>query len=131
VLTLINRRSGAVLQAGAAKIEQRFRQAFEAAGLAADIRLLDGGEMAKAVRAADLRRFRCIAVAGGDGTVNAVLSAFQDNPAPLVILPLGTLNLFARDLGMSARLDADVAAIATAEFTAVDLGRVNGNVGQE
>lgn len=64
---------------------------------------------------------------GGDGTVNGVASAILGSEAALGILPMGTLNHFAKDLG--------IASLATAEQTLfeggvrlVDVGSVNGRV---
>lgn len=66
--------------------------------------------------------------AGGDGTVNAVASALVGKNAALAAIPAGTLNHFARDLGMS--LDPVTAAQQLAGGTEirVDVGEVNGRV---
>ena len=54
--------------------------------------------------------FDLIVAAGGDGTVNEVLNGFGDAPdgfarARLGVLPLGTVNVFARELGLPPRLE--------------------------
>jgi diacylglycerol kinase family enzyme len=66
-----------------------------------------------------------VIVAGGDGTVRAVADAMADTGTPLTIVPSGTGNLFARNLGLP--LDDPERAMAAAfgpRRRAVDIGRV-------
>src|SRR5690606_7004847 len=74
-------------------------------------------------RAAQRRSVRALAVAGGDGTVAAVASVAADNKLPLVLIPAGTLNHFARDVGVQSVRDADDATEA-GTAVGVDLGEV-------
>jgi diacylglycerol kinase family enzyme len=84
-----------------------------------------GDELRAAVAAAIGRKAEAVVGGGGDGTINTVASALADTGIPLGVLPLGTLNHFARDLGIPLELDA-AAAVVLAGFTArVDLGEVN------
>lgn len=73
-------------------------------------------------------RFDLIAVGGGDGTIRTVAGVLADTGVPLAILPLGTLNHFAKDLGIPGDLTAAVALIATGELRAIDAGEVNGSL---
>lgn len=70
-------------------------------------------------------------VLGGDGTVLAVAEALVDQAAPLAIVPLGTANLLARDLGIplepAAAVDALTDLTRDAE-RAICIGRVNGHL---
>ena len=67
-----------------------------------------------------------LGMAGGDGSLAAVADVAIDRGAPFVVVPFGTFNHFARDLG----LDRDDPASALRAFTgrehAVDIARVNG-----
>jgi diacylglycerol kinase family enzyme len=63
--------------------------------------------------------------AGGDGTVNAVANAAARTNTPMAVLPLGTLNHFARDLGLPLPLEAAIDLIATGTPRPVDLAEVN------
>jgi diacylglycerol kinase family enzyme len=65
-------------------------------------------------------------VLGGDGTVLAVAEALIGRPVPLGIVPLGTANLLARDLGIPLEPDAAIEALIDAPARAIDVGRVNG-----
>jgi undecaprenyl-diphosphatase len=66
---------------------------------------------------------RALGVAGGDGTVAAVASVAAEHKLPMALIPTGTLNHFARDVGVRSMADADE---ATEEGSAVgvDLGEV-------
>ena len=69
-----------------------------------------------------------LAVAGGDGTVAAVAGVAVERDLPLVVVPTGTLNHFARDLGsdLSRPLAALDALASSNHERRVDVGRVNG-----
>jgi diacylglycerol kinase family enzyme len=71
---------------------------------------------------------RVAVAAGGDGTVNAVASAVAGTEIPLGILPLGTLNHFAKDLALPLDLQQAVRVIAQGVRRQVDVGEVNGAV---
>lgn len=68
-------------------------------------------------------RIRALGVAGGDGTVGTVAAVAAERGLPLAVVPTGTLNHFARDVGVHT---ADQAARALSQGTAVhvDLGTV-------
>jgi diacylglycerol kinase family enzyme len=69
-----------------------------------------------------------IVAAGGDGTVNAVATLVAGSKSALGVLPMGTLNHFARDAGIPVELEAAVAAIVANHRVRVDVGAVNGRV---
>ena len=69
-----------------------------------------------------------IVAGGGDGTVSTVAAALVDTDICLGVLPLGTLNHFAKDLGLPLDLEAAVRCIATGVTSRVDVGEVNGRV---
>ncbi len=71
---------------------------------------------------------RRVLVAGGDGTIGTAAATLVESPAELAVLPGGTLNHFARDLGISTEA-ADAVALATSgEARGVDVGIVNDRV---
>lgn len=102
-------------------------RAFAAHGREARLYRFDGGSIADTVREALAAGARVMVAAGGDGTVNAVAGELLERgDVVLGVLPAGTLNHFARDLGMPADLDAAVAVIAAGHVREVDVGEVNG-----
>jgi undecaprenyl-diphosphatase len=64
---------------------------------------------------------RAIGIAGGDGSVNTAAHIAHKMGKPLVVFPAGTLNHFARDLGIEAMEDA-VDAVRDGEAVSVDVG---------
>jgi len=85
---------------------------------------------ARALAAEAVREgFEIIVAAGGDGTVNEVLNGIGDAPdgferARLGVLPLGTVNVFARELRMPLTVDAAWQALRGGRETQIDLPRV-------
>jgi diacylglycerol kinase family enzyme len=69
-----------------------------------------------------------VVAAGGDGTVSAVATALAGTDKVLGVLPVGTLNHFAKDLGIPLDLKAAVQTVMDAEVASVDVGEVNGRI---
>jgi diacylglycerol kinase (ATP) len=57
-------------------------------------------------RAADPGRFDAVVVAGGDGTINEAVNGLAASPLPLALLPLGTANVLANEIGLPRRAAA-------------------------
>jgi diacylglycerol kinase family enzyme len=85
-----------------------------------------GAELGIRARAAVEAGCRVLVAAGGDGTVNAVASAVVGRETPLGVLPVGTLNHFAKDLGLPLDLPDAVRIVAQGAVRQVDVGEVNG-----
>ena len=86
----------------------------------------EGQDIAERARAAVQAGCRVLVAAGGDGTVNAVASAVVGRETPLGVLPVGTLNHFAKDVGIPLDLPAAVRVVAQGVERRVDVGEVNG-----
>jgi diacylglycerol kinase family enzyme len=82
---------------------------------------------ALAARALGERRLPIVA-GGGDGTVNAVAATLAGTDTALGVLPMGTLNHFAKDAGIPLDLEAAVRNLFTGRTAKVDVGEVNGRV---
>jgi len=99
--------------------------------LGADIQVVvtKRGDDISAVAARALGEHRHPVVAGGgDGTVNAVAGKLAGTDTPLGVLPMGTLNHFAKDAGIPLNLAAAVRNLFTGQVTRVDVGEVNRRV---
>lgn len=98
-------------------------------GLQVRVMQVEGGEhLLAAVDDAVRQGARLVIAGGGDGTVSAVASRLVDTEVALGVLPLGTLNHFAKDLGMPLELDAAIDVVAHGREVRVDVGEVNGHV---
>ncbi|WP_128140032.1 diacylglycerol/lipid kinase family protein [Janthinobacterium lividum] len=108
---------------------QQLEAKFAAVGLDADITLAQSGAEMIATAERALRDGAPIVVAGGgDGTINAVASVVVGSGTPFGVLPLGTLNHFAKDLNIPLELDAAIANVAQGVPHQVDVGEVNGRI---
>src|SRR5207302_4108826 len=98
VTVLLNRGGGAVQTDP--EIGNKVADALRAAGLDPDVELIEGGDCAVRARAISERGDELLVVGGGDGSISAAASALIGTKTVLGVLPLGTLNHFARDLGI-------------------------------
>lgn len=95
----------------------------------AEISFAGGGQdIADLARQAVERGSRIVIAGGGDGTISAVASALAGTQAALGVLPLGTLNHFAKDLGIALDIGDAVKELAAGEKKRIDVGEVNGRV---
>jgi diacylglycerol kinase family enzyme len=110
-------------------VARELKQMFADAGFDATIVLAKSGEeMIAAARRALADRAGLVVAGGGDGTINAVASVMVDSGVPFGVLPLGTLNHFAKDLGMPLEREEAVRALAGGRPIQVDVGEVNGRI---
>jgi len=85
-------------------------------------RLGDAERLAREAEA----EFDAIVAAGGDGTVHAVVNGLAGRPIPIGVLPFGTANVLAREIGLPRRPERLAALIAAAPARPIWPGRVNG-----
>jgi len=123
---LINRHGGAASRDP--EIGTKVAAALNAAGVAAKVELIDGGQCEVRAKAIAERGDELLIVGGGDGTVAAAASAIAGTETRLAVLPLGTLNHFARDLGIPNDLEEVAKLIASGSERRVDVGEINGRV---
>jgi diacylglycerol kinase family enzyme len=130
VVALMNGGAGAFSQSLAADVENALANALARLGVAADILFVDGDELHRAAERALAKakngKADVIVVGGGDGTVRAVASVLAGTGVPLGIIPLGTLNHFAKDLDLPLAVEGAAGAIAAGCVSVVDLAEVNG-----
>ncbi|MBX3284442.1 MAG: diacylglycerol kinase family lipid kinase [Actinobacteria bacterium] len=104
--------------------------AFAGTGVEVDVRLEHPARLAATLARtwAEPDRPGAVVVAGGDGTVNAAVGAAAGTDLLLGVLPMGTFNHFAKDLGLPTDLPGAAAALAAGQEAQVDVGEVNGRV---
>lgn len=126
VKVIINARSGV---SDKEEVCRRLTEIFDAAGISADISLAKtGAEVAELAREAARESWTAIVAGGGDGTINSVASAVVGTDKILGVLPLGTLNHFARDLKIPLDLESAARALVSGHPVNVDVGEVNGRI---
>ncbi len=88
----------------------------------------DGADFARLLERATQGPEKIVVAGGGDGTVSGVAGAICDTGKTLGVLPLGTLNHFAKDLKIPLDLEGAVATLVHGSTIEVDVGEVNGRV---
>ena len=111
MLFLLIRGGGAV--SADPEMGKKVAKALRDAGVTAKVELTEAGDCAVRCKAVAERGDKLVVVGGGDGTISAAASALAGSKTALGILPLGTLNHFARDLGIPTELDEAAKLIAT------------------
>jgi diacylglycerol kinase family enzyme len=123
---VLNDSSGSGDCAASAK---RLEEIFAVSGREARITVARGGEQLRsAVERAVREGCETLVAGGGDGTINTAASALVDGAIPLGVIPLGTLNHFAKDLGIPLELDDAAKVVLEGVVCPVDVGEVNGRI---
>ncbi len=104
----------------------RVKALFAAAGIDAAVEAVAGGMLQERARRALDSGCQTIVAGGGDGTVSGVANVLVGTRATLGVLPLGTLNHFAKDLQIPLDAEGAVRTIAAGVTRRVDVGEVNG-----
>ena len=97
---ILNVESGALIKLGPEKVEEGLLGVYKESNVKAQIRKVSGRGVRAALEAAREEDTDAVVVGGGDGTVATAATIFAGHKKPLGILPLGTFNLAARDVGM-------------------------------
>jgi diacylglycerol kinase family enzyme len=126
IAVVLNAASG---HGGGAEAADQLGKIFASAGRKADITLShSGSELSAAAKAAVERGCSTLVAGGGDGTINTAAAAAVGRDVTLGVLPLGTLNHFAKDLGIPTELEAAAQVVLDGVIRRVDVGEVNGRV---
>ncbi|MFT3998136.1 MAG: diacylglycerol kinase family protein [Asticcacaulis sp.] len=121
---LINAKAGTVLNLG----QDTIRAAIETSGMAVKDLLFAEPEEMEAALGRFARQKNPLLVGGGDGTLRSCADTLSRKNKAFGVLPFGTMNLLARDLGMDTLEQALKAYAAGATETRVDAGEINGEL---
>lgn len=106
---------------------ERCLGSLEAQGCALRLRATERLQGARGVLESEtLEEVDAVVAAGGDGTINEVINGLSTHPAPppLAVLPLGTANVLAREIGAPKGPQALARMIAAGPARAIALGQV-------
>jgi diacylglycerol kinase family enzyme len=123
IVVIINASAGAGCQAA---WTDNLTEKFRSSGLDVNILLAqNGAELIEMAQRAVAEKPQAIVAGGGDGTLNAVAAALVGTDIAFGVLPLGTLNHFAKDLHIPLDLEMATQNIIAGHITQVDVGEVN------
>lgn len=100
---------------------------FSALNIEHELKMVEGKNLKKTA-AESLKNYDIIAAAGGDGTISSIASELIEKNIPLGVIPLGTLNHFAKDLNIPLNIHEAVIVISKMKTKRIDAGEVNGNI---
>ncbi|WP_366653567.1 diacylglycerol kinase family protein [Fodinicurvata sp. EGI_FJ10296] len=126
IVCVVNRRAGSVREMTEQQITDAIHKAAADAGGEPPKVELSSPETIRDALADARTRADEVWVGGGDGTLKTATELFLETDTTLGVLPLGTMNLLARDLGIPLDLSEAVAAISQAPIGPISIGRVNG-----
>jgi diacylglycerol kinase family enzyme len=125
IVGVFNRDGGSLKSMDADAFAARAAEVFAAQGHTLDVHVVSGAQVSAALESAGAAG-EVLLAAGGDGTISAAARVAYKRGIPLGVLPAGTMNLFARSLGIPLGLDAAVAALADGAIATVDIATANG-----
>ena len=126
IIVIVNATAGTGLPADWA---EQLQGKFTHSGLQALVKVVQSGSDIEAtVKAAVKQGAQVVVAGGGDGTVSAVAAVLVGTQVTLGVLPMGTLNHFAKDLGIPLAQEEAIAVIAGNRRVSVDAGEVNGRI---
>lgn len=125
---VLNREAGTLVSLGPEVVEAGLRGIFANMGCAVEILNVTADKVEDTLRQALEGESDAVIVGGGDGTVAAAAAIFAGQDKPLGILPMGTFNLAARDVGMSMDWKEAAAQLVTAPVVEADLLDVGGRL---
>ena len=118
-IAVIVNTSGGSASALGDKLEATVREAF--AGTDIDLHLIEGKDIAATLKRVAGRRV--VAIGGGDGTQGSAAAAFAHSGTAQVVLPLGTRNHLAMQLGMPADLAGAAQVAQNGKIVTIDLAK--------
>ena len=132
VAAIINGDAGAFSKMSTAEVETAVRTSLARHGIEAEIEITHGDMLPQAVERARARAesgtASAVLIGGGDGSVRIAASVLVGSEVPLGVLPLGTLNHFAKDLEIPVQIEAAIEIVAARQIRRVDLAEVNGEI---
>jgi diacylglycerol kinase (ATP) len=110
-----------------AGLEDRIRREMRKYGIECEIMPTSrSGEAVELARRAADDGCELVIAGGGDGTVNEVINGIAGTNAKFAVLPLGTVNVLARELGIPLNSHKAIRVIADGAARQIDLGHANG-----
>lgn len=124
---IFNRDGGTFRTMDMAAFALQAEAAFATAGHTLETRVIAGEDLTAALQqAAAEAGVEGLLVGGGDGTISAAAEVCYRSGKPLAVLPAGTMNLFARSLGVPLPLEEALVALAGGTVRQVDIATANG-----
>lgn len=126
IAVVVNEHGGSSTGANNDITAETIRAAFTDYGVQCTVLAVPGAQIAHTAKQAMRDGFEKIVAGGGDGTMSTIAAVLAGTRIPMGILPLGTLNHFAKDLGIPPALSDAVYTAVHGEQHEIDIAEVNG-----
>jgi diacylglycerol kinase family enzyme len=123
---ILNQQAGSLVDRPLDGAKQAIRAAFERRGAEVDLHSVDGAQCTETIQRVLDSDAEIVVVGGGDGTLHSAVKLALPTGKTLGVIPLGSLNLLARDLHMPLELEAAAEALAAGRVRVIDIAEVNG-----
>ncbi|WP_169449632.1 diacylglycerol/lipid kinase family protein [Maritalea myrionectae] len=129
ICALLNKDGGTLKTIDIEEFAQNIREKFEAEGHKIDIEIVAGDQLIETLESiAENSKCEVLLAGGGDGTISAAAQYCWQSNKSLGVIPAGTMNLFARSLGLPLNLEDAIDALATGKQEKVDVATANGQL---
>jgi YegS/Rv2252/BmrU family lipid kinase len=127
ISVILNANSGSLLDKDVPDIANKICAAFQKAGHNCQSYICQGNTLAPTLEDA-VKNAEALVVGGGDGTLRAAANAALKRDIALGVLPLGTMNLLAKDLSIPLELQNAVEVLSRGHVRKIDVGVVNDQI---
>lgn len=127
-IIVLNEEAGTVVRLGRKQVIETLTQSFRESGVRITLHAVPAREVEKHLKQAAASDADAIVVGGGDGTVASAATLLAAQAKTMGVLPLGTFNLAARDLGMPLDLAEAAQALVTAPVVPMDAMELGGRL---
>lgn len=127
-IIVLNEEAGAVVRLGVEQVIETLTRVFADSDVRITLHSVPAKDVQRCLKEAAGTDADAVVVGGGDGTVASAATVLAASGKTMGVLPLGTFNLAARDLGMPLDLAEAARALITAPVTPMDAMELNGNL---
>jgi diacylglycerol kinase family enzyme len=110
------------------ELGERVAEALRMRGLHPEVRMVDPEELTSSLNAVERGGAELLVIGGGDGSIRCAAARAMELDIPLAVLPLGTMNLVAKDFGVPLTGAEAAEALTAGEIVRIDVGEVNGRL---
>jgi diacylglycerol kinase family enzyme len=125
---ILNASAGSLVGKALDETVAAVREGFAATGATIEIRTPEAKDLTATLEKTAGENWDAIIIGGGDGTIATAADICAKHGMALGVLPLGTMNMLARDLTVPLTVKDAIAALATGEIRNIDMAEVNGEI---
>jgi diacylglycerol kinase family enzyme len=125
---IYNSRAGSMLQRIRKHFLKDIKDLFGENSIKAEFFDIASSDTVRILSSAASDGYDAVIAAGGDGTIRSIASYLAGSDIPLGIIPIGTLNHFARNNGIPLNFKDAIKTIANKEIKIIDTWEVNGKI---